>query len=93
MHRNIFLKQLFKVLVILAIFTFLVIWNPKNLLNPFQEVFAGANYAFQKFFSTVGSDTSGFFNFLGSISKLKDENEKLIKENNSLASQIDMLQE
>lgn len=93
MNKNIFFKQLLKIASLLIIFAFLVIWNPKNLLSPFREVFSGANYAFQEFFSTAGSDMAGFFHFLSSISKLKDENEQLIKENNSLVSQIAMLQE
>ena len=93
MSRNIFLKQFFKVLIILAIFVCLVIWNPKNLLSPFREVFARTNYAFQKLFSSIGNDAEGFIDFLGSISKLKDENEKLLKENNFLVSRATMLQE
>lgn len=93
MHKNIFFKKFFKVIFILVIFSFLVVWNPRKLLSPFQEIFARTNYAFQKIFSVVGSDMSGFLNFLGSISKLKDENEKLIKENNYLVSQAVKLQE
>ena len=93
MPRNIFFKQLFKVFSILAIFAVLIIWNPKNLFNPFQEIFARTNYAFQKLFSTIGDSAGGFFDFLGSISKLKDENRGLLKENNFFISQLAMLQE
>lgn len=41
----------------------------------------------------MGDNTKGFFDFLGSISKLKNENEDLIKENNLLFSQLILLQE
>lgn len=91
MPKKIFLKQLFKVFFILAIFALLVIWNPKNFFNPFQEVFTRVNYAFQKSFFVIGNNVSGLFDFLGSISELKEENKILIKENNSLTSQIVIL--
>jgi cell shape-determining protein MreC len=88
MPRNIFFKQLLKVVSMLAIFAVLIIWNPQKFFSPFREIFARTNYAFQKIFSTMGDNTKGFFDFLGSISKLKNENEDLIKENNLLFSQL-----
>lgn len=77
----------------MAFFAFLVVWNPKNLFNPFQEIFSKASYGFQKFFSSTGNSVEGLFGFLGSISNLKEENENLIKENNYLSSELAKLQE
>jgi len=93
MPKKIFLKQLFKVAFILTIFAVLIVWNPRSLFSPFREIFARTNYAFQKIFSTIGGNTGGFFDFLSSISSLKDENADLLKENNSLVSQLTLLRE
>lgn len=93
MPKNFFLKKLFKVIAILAVFIILVVWNPKNPLRPFREIFARTNYGFQKFFSGAGNNLGGVIDFLGSISELKNENEKLMQENNFLASETVRLQE
>lgn len=93
MPKRFFSKQLFKIFFILAFFAFLVILNPKNLFSPFREVFAKTGYLFQKFFYLIGNDTENVIDFLGSISKLKKENEGLIKENNFLAAELAALKD
>jgi rod shape-determining protein MreC len=88
MPQKFFSKQLITVIAFLAFLIFLVVWNPQNFFRPLREVFARTNYAFQSFFYTTGNNTASLFEFLGSIAKLKAENEDLIKENAFLAAQL-----
>jgi len=58
-----------------------------------RGVFFRISYPFQKTFYLLSGDISGTVNFLGSISDLKKENENLIKENNSLSSEVALLKD
>lgn len=53
-----------------------------------RNIFFTLSYPFQKVFSFLGDTTTNTFEFLGSISSLKSENVRLIKENNELLSQV-----
>ncbi len=69
----------------------LIFFNPGNIFSPIKKTFFWIAYPFQRSAYSIGSGFAEIFYFLGSISDLKKENEKLIKENNSLASQITSL--
>lgn len=71
----------------------LILINPKGLFNPVRTIFSEIAYPFQKTFSIVGRSLDESFAFMGSIGAMKTENEKLIRENNSLVSEIASLQE
>jgi rod shape-determining protein MreC len=83
-----FSSKLKKLMAILAVCGLLVFLNPKGLFAPIRNIFSAVFYPFEKIFyisSRKLADTAGF---LGSISKLQSENEKLVKENTLLSSQI-----
>lgn len=85
-------QKILKLLVALAICFGLILLNPKGFFNPYREILLGVAYPFQKSFYVIGQKTSAFFKLISSISELKNENEKLLKENRSLASQVTKLQ-
>lgn len=78
-------------MVATAICLLLIFLNPKGLFNPIRNVFLEISYPFQKTFYLFGRTVSGTFEFIGSIGEIKKTNEKLIKENHGLASQVALL--
>lgn len=80
-------------MAILAFFVFLVVLNPQNLFTPLRNIFTGTSYFFQKFFYSTGNKAEDVIKFLSSISSLKKENDKLMKENNFLLGELVKLQE
>ncbi len=66
----------------------LIFFSPKKITEPFRHFFIWISYPIQKTFATLGEGTSETVRFLGSISDLKKENEKLIKENYILSGKI-----
>ena len=62
-------------------------------MSPVRNFFLEIGYPFQKVFYGLGRDMDEFFSFLGSIGSMRNENADLIRENNSLASQVAALQE
>lgn len=88
MEKKFLTPRLIKFLIIAAICLLLIFFNPKGLFDPVRGVFLEVAYPFQKTFYLMGNSIAGAFNFLGSIGDLKTENSDLLKENNSLASEI-----
>ncbi len=86
-------SKVIKFIIISVTCLLLIFLNPKGLFNPFRTVFLKIAYPFQETFYVVGRDISEVFSFLGSIGAMKTENEKLVRENNSLASEVASLQE
>lgn len=86
-------KKAVKFIVISAVCLLLVFWNPKEFFNPIRKFFLSAAYPLQKTFYLTSRTLSASVEFLGSISELKNENEKLIKENNSMLAEISKLKE
>jgi rod shape-determining protein MreC len=81
-------RKLLKLLVALAICFLLVFLSPKGFFDPLRGLFLGVAYPFQKTFYIISQQTGRFFKTLSSISELKDENEKLLKENRALSSRV-----
>lgn len=71
----------------------LVLINPKNLFSPVRGAFSYVAYPFQKTFYVIGQKTHNFFGLVFSIGDYRRENERLIRENNQLLSQVAELQD
>lgn len=83
--------KLFKVFFLSVIFLLLIFLNPYNFFNPFRG-FANAIFLpFQKVFYSASIGIEGVEEFLGSISQLKNENEKLLEENRELLAKNALL--
>ncbi len=92
MPKKYFSSNLFKFFTIVAVCGFLVFWNPENLFNPVRWVLLRITYPLQKTFYLLSQETAETVGFFSSISGLKEENEKLIQENNLLAGMVAMLE-
>jgi rod shape-determining protein MreC len=84
-------SKIFKIFLAAIIFFLLFFLNSFGVFRPVQKVFWEISYPFQKTFYVSSNKVRFFFNFLVSISEMKKENEKLIKENNFLAAQVVLL--
>ncbi len=73
-------RLLFWVIVILC----LIFLGARGMSNKFKGATLSVVQPFSKTFRIFSGGVSGFFRFLGSIGDLKEENERLIKENNRL---------
>jgi len=93
MPKKILTKNLARFLIVAGICLLLIFLNPKGISGPVQKLLLEIAYPFQKTFYLAGRTISGTFEFLGSIGGLKKENEKLLKENNALASQVALLED
>jgi rod shape-determining protein MreC len=80
-----------KFLVVIFISLVLIFLNPKKIFNPIQKILLEVAHPFQKMFFFTSKTLAEGFEFLGSIGSLKKENEKLLKENNVLISQVALL--
>lgn len=78
--------KIVKTIAVLAVCSFLVILNPRNFFSPFRQVFFALIYPFQKTAYIFSRKTGDLLIFLGSISELREENEKLLRENNAFAA-------
>lgn len=88
MPDKLFSPKLIKFFAMISICLSLVFLNPKGLFDPVRKIFFEIIYPIQKTFYLASKSISGAFGFLGSISELKLENSKLIKENNILSAEI-----
>lgn len=93
MSQNYFSSKLFKLIIVLAVCGLLVFLNPRGIFAPVRNVFSTIFYPFEKIFYIMGRRLSDTGEFLGSISKLRSENEELIMENTLLSSQLASLSE
>ncbi len=80
-------RKLFRILMVTVIFGLLVFFNPQNFFNPFREVFGKIAYPFQIFSYSVSYKFSETKDFFVSIGQLKDENRRMIRENQDLLSE------
>jgi len=87
MIKDIKSRKIFKTVLIVAFFVFLIIINPYNFFNKVRGVFFGATYPLQKVFSISANKIHSFSEAVASIGKFKEENEYLIKENLRLRSE------
>lgn len=81
-----------KIFLILALCVGLFFLNPKEIASPFQSFFIWAARPFQKTAATLGNGTAQIMQFLNSISELKNENQRLVKENYTLSGKIATLE-
>jgi len=88
MPRKYLSSKLIKLIVVLAICGLLIFINPQKIFSPVRNAFFTIGYPFQKVFYLLSEKTFETMGFLNSISNLKQENERLIKENNDLTAQI-----
>lgn len=86
-------SRLIKLTVIAAVCLLLIFLNPRGVFSPVRQVFYVAVYPFQKTFYILSRKTRETFDFLNSISELRRENEKLLRENDSLSAASAMLQQ
>ena len=93
MSHKFFTRKFYKFLAIIFIFLGLVFLNPKGIFNPLRAFVIKITYPFQKTFSLTGKSLADSWRFLSSISAVKYENEKLLKENFSLLSELTMLRD
>jgi rod shape-determining protein MreC len=86
-------KNSFKLVLTLVVCLGFVFFNPRGFFNPIRNVFIEMAYPFQKTFYLSGMAIHNTVEFFSSIGSLKKENEKLIKENNSLAANVALLRD
>jgi len=91
MQNNFIRTKLFKVILVVAVFGLLVFLNPGKIFNPVRSFYFGITYPFQKSFYFVSYKTSQISKFFSSIGNLKQENERLIGENQGLVAKNAML--
>jgi rod shape-determining protein MreC len=83
--------KLFQITAIALLFIGLIFLNPDSILNPMRSLFLSALNPFQKFSYSMSVGLENTKEFISSIGQLKNENEKLRKENQSLLSENAML--
>lgn len=93
MPKKYLTPNLVKFLAVAIVSFGLIFLNPGKIFNPIREILLEIAYPFQKTFYLMGRTVSGTFEFLGSISSLKKENENLLKENNVLIAKITLLED
>lgn len=82
--------KIFFILVLICILFFL---GQKFISVPLRYTFYKLTYPFEKMFYVSGRTLRSTFDFFGSIYDLKNENARLLKENNLLISEITGLKE
>lgn len=82
--------KLIAICIICFVFIFI---NPKGLFNPLRGFFLRVSIPFQRMFYITNEKGGEIIFFLSSISQLRNENTKLIRENNSLAAQVAKLEQ
>ncbi|MEI7891276.1 MAG: rod shape-determining protein MreC [bacterium] len=89
--QRFFVNKLFKVVVVASFFVLLIAFNPYNFFNPIRSVAAIIFLPFQKISYSVSFGVANFGEFVQSIGQLKNENEKLQIENQTLVAKNAML--
>jgi rod shape-determining protein MreC len=93
MQKGFFSSKVIKFIIVSAICFLLIFFNPSGIFNPARKIFLEIAYPFQKAFYLVGRSISETAFFLSSIGTMKDDNEKLLRENNALSVEVASLQE
>ncbi len=88
MPKKYIASKIIKLVLIIIICLVLIFVNPKGIFNPLRGLFLRVSIPFQRVFYGFNEKIGETVFFLGSIAQLKTENARLIKENNSLISQI-----
>lgn len=77
-------KKIWPPILILGFCLFLIFLNPKKVFNPLFEIFFKLSLPLQKTFYALNQKASNSLIFWNSLNEIKEENKKLIKENNTL---------
>jgi len=93
MPRKFISQKLFKLAAIIAVCLLLIFFNPRGILDPLRGVFFKISYPFQKTFYLLSGKINNTFDFLGSISELKKENDTLVRENDAMSAEIASLKD
>jgi len=93
MPSKYFSSKSIKFIAVSVICFVLIFLNPKGIFSPIRLIFLEIAYPFQKSFYILSRGVDETFSFFGSIGEMRSDNERLIRENNSLASEIATLQE
>ncbi len=91
MLKKYFILKIIKISGIVAICLFLIFLNPRGFFKPVRQIFLEIAYPFQKTFYLASEKVGHTFEFLSSISDLKQENESLTARNNQLTYQVTQL--
>jgi len=90
MFKSFYNRKIFRVIVVVAVFGFLIFWNPFNF---FRGVIFRVAYPFGKILFVSSEKTKQTIFFVSSIGEMKSENEKLNDENVRLAAENAMLRD
>lgn len=93
MKSKFFSGKLFKVFLVLAVFGLLIFFNPSNFFNPVRSVFSGIAAPFQKVAYLISFKAAQVGDFFSSIHRFKQDNEKLVGENQRLMAENAMLKD
>ncbi len=93
MSKKHYLSKPVKLFLVISVSLLFIFFSAKNTFLPVRKVFLYVAYPLQESFYLVSEKTRNVFIFLGSIAKLKEQNEKLIKENSVLLFQVANLQD
>ncbi len=77
-----------KLLFVIILLIVVIFLSSRGADNPVRGAVLWIASPFMKTFHIFSAGTQGFFQFLGSIGDLKNENEKLVKENQELLAEI-----
>lgn len=88
MSSKYFTSKLIKLLLMAAVCGLLIFLNPKQLFDPIRGFLLGITRPFQKTFYILSEKTRDTFGFLASIGELKEDNERLLRENTDLAARL-----
>lgn len=84
---NFFSRKNIKFLLVIFALLILIFAGLRGADNPFKGFVLGVSSPFLKTFRIFSGGMSDFFNFLGTIGDLKDENEKMIQKNQELLAE------
>jgi rod shape-determining protein MreC len=93
MFKSFYNRKIFRVIAVVAVFGFLIFWNPFNFFNFFRGIVSRIAYPFQKVLFVSSEKIIRTGDFISSIGEMKKENERLNDENLRLDAENAMLRD